>query len=154
LPTIFRISPDTISMTKSILTQMESWDTSVAIEDTYSIDEALSFNDTDDARDLVKVLFGNTNWSMEPINQLSLCDNGYLLCNGYFTQWEGFNENQILNENYITNENIVFNETSSSIGDLFNVMCGLTIIDIPLDKIVFGSNNKIGAKAFLENQIL
>ncbi len=153
MPTIFRISQDTVSMTKNILTQIENWDEATEILDTYEIDELMEFDESGDARDLIKVLFGNTDWGMEPINQLSLTDNGYLLCNGYFTEWEGFNENQVLNENYITNENIVFNEANNSIGDLFNVMCGLTIIDIPLDKIVLG-NNKIGAKQFLENQIL
>lgn len=152
MPTVFRISQDTVSMTKNILTQIEAWDEATEILDTYEIDELMEFDESADARDLIKVLFGNTIWGMEPINQLSFADNGYLLCNGYFTEWEGFNENQVLNENYITNENIVFNE-SNPISGLFNAMIGLTIIDIPLDKIVLG-NNKIGAKAFLENQTL
>jgi len=153
LPTIFRISQDTVSMTKNILIQIENWDEATEILDTYEIDELIEFDESADARDLIQVLFGNTIWGMESINQLSFADNGYLLCNGYFTQWEGCNENQVLNENYIINENILFNEANNSIGDLFNAMCGLTIIDIPLDKIVLG-NNKIGAKQFLENQIL
>ena len=153
MPTIFRISQDTVSMTKNILTQIENWDEATEILDTYEIDELMEFDESADVRDLIKVLFGNTIWGMEPINQLSLTDNGYLLCNGYFTTWEGFNENQVLNENYIINENIVFNESNNSIGDLFNAMCGLTIIDVPLDKIVLG-NKIIGAKTFLENQTL
>lgn len=152
MPTIFRISPDTVSMTKSILSQMENWDETIAIDEAIEIDEALSFDESSDAIDLVKVLFGSTDWSMEAINQLSLTDNGYILCSGYFTQWEGFNELQVLNDTYITNENIVFNE-ANSISGLFNSACGLTILDIPLDKVVLG-NNIIGAKQFLENQTL
>lgn len=153
MPTVFRISKDTVSMTKNILTQIEAWDEATEILDTYEIDELMEFDESADARDLIKVLFGNTDWGMEPINQLSFADNGYLLCNGYFTEWEGFNENQVLNENYIINENIIFNESNNSIGDLFNIMIGLTIIDVPLDKIVLG-NKIIGAKTFLENQTL
>jgi len=140
-------------MTKSILTQMEAWTESTSFDDSFSIDDTTSFEETADANSLVKLFFGDIAWSMEVINQLSLTDNGYILCSGYYTQWEGFNELQVLNNTYITNENIIFNE-ASSISQLFNSACGLTIIDIPLDKIVLGNNNTIGAKTFLENQTL
>ena len=155
MSTIFRISPDTISMTKSILTEMESWNQTVTVEDTYSIDDTTSFDLTADARDLIKLFFGNTAWSMEPINSLSLTDNGYLLCSDYFTVWDGFDETEILNDSYSFDETTVSFADTDHASALFTAMSGLTITSVPLDRIVLDPyKNAVGAKEFKENQTL
>lgn len=155
MSTIFRISPDTISMTKSILTEIESWDEVTEFLDTYEIDESTTFEESADARDLIKVLFGNTNWSMEPIDQLSLTDNGYILCSNYFTTWKGFDETESLSDDYSFDENTVSFDDTDDISELFSAISNLTITDVALDKIVFDpSKHAIGAKTFLENQSL
>jgi len=143
-------------MTKSILTEMESWESTTSFDDSFSIgDEALVLDDTLDARNLIKLFFGNTTWSMEAITQLSLTDNGYLLCSDYFTVWDGFDETESLSDDYSFDETTVSFDDTDSISELFSSLSGLIITDIPLDRIVLDPNKaSIGAKVFLENQSL
>ena len=153
MTTIFRIEPDaSISMVKTILTQMESWSEETEVNDAIEISESAVLNDTLDANTLIPLLFGSTAYSMDSVNSLNLDPNGYLICNEYFTTWDSFNDAEVLSDTFAFDDTTVFDDTVS-ISELFHTFSNLTISTVPVDKVTI-FNNKIGAKQFKQNQIL